>query len=327
MVSVIIPTYNRANYIVRAILSVLNQTYKNFEIIVVDDNDPGSEARAELEIIMKKFKKNSKIRYVKHLKNMNGAVARNTGINVANGEYITFLDDDDYFLNTRLEKMVRLLDENRDYDAIYSSSIVTKNKKIIGENLALKSGKMKNELLMNEFSFGTGSNMFFRADAIRKIKGFDESFLRHQDIETMIRFFSVGKLLAVNEYLVVKTQDDRRNEPSMSEYIKVKENYFKSFEKEIEKLTEDEKNKFYKKNYCELLEASIRKNDRNNYDRFISEIKKYGTLGCDEMIRIILLKINNYVKIEKIKYFIKRVKLQLKIDNKTKKQISYYEKL
>lgn len=327
MVSVIIPTYNRANYIVRAILSVLNQTYKNFEIIVVDDNDPGSEARAELEIIMKKFKKNSKIRYVKHLKNMNGAVARNTGINVANGEYITFLDDDDYFLNTRLEKMVRLLDENRDYDAIYSSSIVTKNKKIIGENLALKSGKMKNELLMNEFSFGTGSNMFFRADAIRKIKGFDESFLRHQDIETMIRFFSVGKLLAVNEYLVVKTQDDRRNEPSMSEYIKVKENYFKSFEKEIEKLTEDEKNKFYKKNYCELLEASIRKKDRNNYDRFISEIKKYGTLGCDEIIRIILLKINNYVKIEKIKYFIKRVKLQLKIDNKTKKQISYYEKL
>ena len=62
-------------------------------------------------------------------------------------------------------------------------------------------------------------------------------------------------------------------------------------------LTEDEKNKFYKKNYCELLEASIRKNDKNNYDRFISEIKKYGTLGCDEIIRIILLKYNDkYLK-------------------------------
>ena len=98
LVSVIIPTFQRAKYIERAIDSVLNQTYKNFEIIVVDDNDQESEARKEMIKRMDKYSSDSRIIYIKHEKNKNGAAARNTGINVAKGEYITFLDDDDYFL-------------------------------------------------------------------------------------------------------------------------------------------------------------------------------------------------------------------------------------
>ena len=80
MVSVIIPTYKRADYLTRAIDSVLNQTYNNIEIIVVDDNNSNSTDRKNTESIMQKYNENSKIKYIKHSKNMNGSAARNTGV-------------------------------------------------------------------------------------------------------------------------------------------------------------------------------------------------------------------------------------------------------
>ena len=102
-VSVIIPTYNRAESLKRAIDSVLNQTYKNVEIIVVDDNNPNTTYREENEKSIKKYYgENEKVKYIKHPENKNGAAARNTGIRNATGKYITFLDDDDYFMNNRI---------------------------------------------------------------------------------------------------------------------------------------------------------------------------------------------------------------------------------
>ena len=97
-VSVIIPTYKGSDNLIRAIKSVLNQTYKNIEIIVVDDNDENSIFRKENEERLKSFIDDNKIIYLKHKCNKNGAAARNTGLRKSSGAYITFLDDDDYFL-------------------------------------------------------------------------------------------------------------------------------------------------------------------------------------------------------------------------------------
>lgn len=325
MVSVIIPTYNRANYIDRAIRSVLNQTYQDFEIIVVDDNEPNSLSRDLLEEKMKKYEKISKIRYIQHEKNKNGAVARNTGIKVAKGEYITFLDDDDYFLPKRLEIMIKELENNSSFDCAYSSSIVTRKKKIIGQNLAIKSGKMKKELLLGSFTFGTGSNMFFRASAIRKINGFDETFIRHQDIETMIRYFNIGDLLAVKQYLVVKTQDDRSNEPNINKLIQIKKNYFKAFNNEIEELNNQEENIFFSNNYMQIANACIRAKQKKNFIKFKNKASKYKKITNKEKIYTCLLWVNNYVKIEKVKYLIERIKIMSRVDLQTRKAIKYYE--
>ena len=327
MVSVIIPTYNRANYIDRAIKSILNQTYKDIEVIVVDDNNPNTEARKLLEEKMKKYEADTRVKYLQHTKNMNGAVARNTGIKIAKGDYITFLDDDDYFLSDRLEIMIKQLEENPEYSCAYSSNIVTSNKKIIGENIAIKSGSLKKELLLGEFSFGSGSNMFFKSEAIKKINGFDETFQRHQDIETMIRFFNNGKILAVREFLLVKTQDDRSNEPNMEKYISVKENYFKAFKKDVESLDIGDQKMFYKNNYMQLVNTSIKTKEKKYYIEFKDKARKYGKITFKDAIRMFTLYINNYIKIENIKYFVKRVKLSIKIDKKIKKEIHYYESI
>ena len=96
--SVIMPVYNAEKYLDESILSVLNQTYKNWELIVVDDNDPETEERKQTEKMLSDFaSKDSRIHYVRHPRNLNGAAARSTGIRQAQGEYIAFLDSDDEY--------------------------------------------------------------------------------------------------------------------------------------------------------------------------------------------------------------------------------------
>lgn len=91
-VSVIIPTYKGSSALNRAIDSVLCQSYKEIEIIVVDDNDPTSDERKNTEALMSRYIGDKRIRYIKHQRNSNGAVARNTGITAATGKL--FVADD-----------------------------------------------------------------------------------------------------------------------------------------------------------------------------------------------------------------------------------------
>jgi len=83
-VSIILPTYNRAHLIGRAIKSVLNQTYRNFELIVIDDGSTD-----DTEMLVKSFE-DKRIHYIKHQKNRGAAAARNTGLRLARGELLSF---------------------------------------------------------------------------------------------------------------------------------------------------------------------------------------------------------------------------------------------
>lgn len=112
LVSVIIPTYKRNDRLREAIDSVVNQTYVNLEIIIVDDNDPSSSYRKETENLMMQYKDNKKIRYIQHSENTGGAIARNTGISQAGGEYIAFLDDDDIYLPEKIEKQYEVFQKH-----------------------------------------------------------------------------------------------------------------------------------------------------------------------------------------------------------------------
>lgn len=106
IVSVIIPVYNKEKYIERSIKSVLNQSFTNFEILVIDDGSTDLSA----QIIQKLAKEDPR---VKHIFKTNGGVstARNLGIDKARGEYISFLDADDYWLDNFLEEMTESIGE------------------------------------------------------------------------------------------------------------------------------------------------------------------------------------------------------------------------
>lgn len=104
-VTVIIPTYDRPDLVTRAVDSVLGQTYRDFECVVVDDNSPGTETKDVVTSIQ-----SERLTYVRHDKNRGSGAARNTGLEHVSGEFVAFLDDDDEWLPNKLEKQLSLFE-------------------------------------------------------------------------------------------------------------------------------------------------------------------------------------------------------------------------
>ena len=123
-ISVIIPTYNRANVISRAIKSILNQTYQNFEIVIIDDS-PNNET----EKVAGSFK-DERIKYIHNKVKTNLPIARNQGVKESSqeSEYIAFLDDDDEWLPKFLEQAVKELENNKEA-AMATTHVELKTKK------------------------------------------------------------------------------------------------------------------------------------------------------------------------------------------------------
>ncbi|MCR1808488.1 glycosyltransferase family 2 protein [Stenotrophomonas geniculata] len=114
LVSVVIPLYNTEKYIEETMQSILDQTYKNIEIVIVDD---GSKDQSPSIVKNLAEKYLGQVKYV-HQKNQGVSVARNTGIENASGEYIAFLDSDDLWHPTKIEKQVESMHKN-EMDACY----------------------------------------------------------------------------------------------------------------------------------------------------------------------------------------------------------------
>jgi len=149
-VSAIILTYNRAHMVTEAIDSVLNQTFKDFELIVVDNYSSDST-----ESVVKSYN-DKRIRYFKHQNNGLIGVNRNYGIHKSRGEYIAFLDDDDLWLPEKLEKQVELLDSNKELGLVYSDTYIMDSNGNLRENTYFRRikparGNAFNELLQDNF--------------------------------------------------------------------------------------------------------------------------------------------------------------------------------
>lgn len=237
LVSVIIPTYRRADMLQRAIDSVLNQTYKNIEIIVVDDNNPGTIFRKNTEQLMNQYEKNNKVIYVKHDRNKNGATARNTGMSYSKGDYICFLDDDDLYKPEKIQKQIEYLAINLEYDAVYCGWIRNGNK-VIPE----KVGNLTFELLSGISLIYTNTIMIKRNIAIQ-IGGWDERFNRNQEAVFLLRYFKYGyKLGLIKEVLVEFDVSDRSNVSNPIKYEKDFDFFLKTHSDNIESCLDRYKN-------------------------------------------------------------------------------------
>lgn len=266
-VSVIITTFGIPEKLERAINSVLNQTYKNIELIVVDDNNPTSEGRIAVESIMKKYtcqKTDMEIKYIKHAQNMNGSAARNTGIKNSTGKYIAFLDDDDIYLPDRIEFSVEKMDENKDLIGICVGVAHSYGKKIIGISQmsanTILSAKM---ILLDQMSIGTGSNIFLKRRIVLDVGGFDINFARFQDLEFMIRVSRLGKVLFAEKILIVKDGTTVRA-PKYAIQRDAFELFDKKFKKEIDELSVDETEQYLTNRLLILYFSAISGSDKNN---------------------------------------------------------------
>lgn len=313
-VSVIIPTYNRADNIERAINSVINQTYENLEIIVVDDNPNDSECRIKMIDIMSRYSNNKKVKYLKHEFNKNGAAARNTGIKESTGDYITFLDDDDYYMPDRIEKLVFCL-EKSSYGGAYTGFAIVKNKQIINIKEATKFGKLDDDLLRQYSFFGTGSNMFIRSSIVKSLKGFDETFNRNQDLEFMIRFFQKNEIINIPEILVVKNIDDQSNSNSFKKQLDSRISFLNKFKEIIDSRTKKIRNQIYATNFLNLINYSFKSDDvKTNYTMCKNKMKNYNIhLTLKNKLMIIAYYINSKLKLKKI-FYDKNANIRVKKD-------------
>lgn len=256
LISIVIPTYKNRGTLQRAVESCLKQTYRNTEIIVVDDNDPESVARKETSRIMDAYKRHSSVIYICHEHNKNGAAARNTGIRNSHGRYITFLDDDDYYLENKVLKEYSYLVDHPEFDAVYCYEYID------GKKTRVKPYEGDNSipLLMNRAKMQT-STLMFRAESIKAINGFDESFRRHQDFEMPLRYFRSGyKIGCVNKYLVYFDSTKGGNRISGKQHEEVKErflNIFSEFIKELDEKQPGVKNKIYASQYATVFYSHI----------------------------------------------------------------------
>lgn len=285
LVSVIIPTYKGSSHLKRAIRSVLIQTYKDIEIIVVDDNEPDSDERKKTETIIESLN-SLQVNYIKHEENKNGAAARNTGMRVAKGQYICFLDDDDYILPKRIAMAVGYLEKNKQYAGVCCGVVFVNDDCIMGQ-MNVKADLSLVDFLMNDSVIGTGSNIFLTKKCIDEVGEFDENFIRHQDVEYMIRVLEQYQVGIIKSHYIVKCRSGHDNTPSYKKMIAVKKMFEIKFQNHINRLDENEKKQYYEKRNTLLYNIALL-DCKENLIEARKALLEYRSLTLKEYIKFYL---------------------------------------
>lgn len=222
-VSVIIPTYNHAHLIGRAIESVLNQTYQDFDIIVVDD---GSTDNTE-KLIENFQKRDKRIKYVQHKENKGEGAARNTGIKISKSLFIAFQDSDDESFPQRLEKQIKVFEnESQKVGLVYSDMILISNKGqkkyFMSPRFTPENGFIYEKALNYEI-LGIGIGTSLMPKRCFKVVGFfDEKMPYFVDAEFFIRLSLYFYFYHINEPLIKYYELNHNNSRNFNKSLKNK---------------------------------------------------------------------------------------------------------
>lgn len=201
-VSIILPTYNRAHCIKRAVDSVLCQTYPHWELLVVDD---GSTDNTE-EVIAAYAASDERVRYYGQSFNRGVSAARNEGIRQARYDYIAFQDSDDVWHEDKLEKQMRIFEENPDAGLVYCAVQGTKQD---GSPVRIPDNSMERQFLRgNLYQLLLQGNVIgapavvMRKECAVQCGGFDETLSCLEDWELFLRIAKVYEIGYADEALV-----------------------------------------------------------------------------------------------------------------------------
>jgi glycosyltransferase involved in cell wall biosynthesis len=231
LVSVIITTFNREKYLGKAIESIVEQTYTNIEIIIVDDGSTVNYAESI----------SSKYGNCNYYYKANGGLssARNFGILVAKGDYIAFLDDDDYWRLDKLEKQVEILNNNLSVDCVHSSAaVVDENGNITGQCIGAaqnKTYKRSGYVFWNALGCWVvkSPTPLIRKKVFKSDMMFDENIMVGEDIDFYQRMFYRHEVHYINESLAYyREYDDARRLSLQSKmFVGIEKKMFLNFKK------------------------------------------------------------------------------------------------
>lgn len=195
LISVIIPTYNRGSLILGAVNSVLNQTYRNIELLVVDDCSTDNTSQI-LENL-----KDSRIKYIRLEKNSGACTARNKGIEYASGEFIAFNDSDDLWLPEKLERQLDFLKENNADIVLCKMECKTPENEFIHNFPNLDKSQQISYTSLLKYNSASTQTFFGKTFCFKNIM-FDASMPRLQDWDEALRLSLQYKIFFQNEILV-----------------------------------------------------------------------------------------------------------------------------
>lgn len=228
VVSVVIPTYNRPDFLGGAIETVLQQTYDDFELIIVDD---GSEEDYTTEIIAEYS--DSRINMVEHDENKGLSAARNTGIQSAYGKYIAFLDDDDRWHEEKLARQVAVLEETPEVGLVTCClASVSPEGDLLRCEQSKPSGDLS-EAIFRKNVIGTPSRVLIRATCFEDVGTFDEELPTKQDWDLYIRICQEWRVRCLEEILCFRTvHESMSSDPSDAErdLMRIRERYREEME-------------------------------------------------------------------------------------------------
>jgi glycosyltransferase involved in cell wall biosynthesis len=272
LVSVVIPTYQRPKLVERAVNSVLNQTYQNIEIIVVND-DPETDLSHIKSM-------SDKVTLLNHEENKGACQARNTGIKQAEGDYIGLLDDDDEYLPEKIEKQIQQFEQlPKEYGMVYSGVEEVKN----GETVNTKTrpgrkflsrkreGKVYQELLRGNMI--PAPTVLVKKECFDKVGLFDPEFESSQDLDMWLRIAQKHKIGKLDEALAKYHLD---GEDRISESLEKKiQGKSKILEKYLEDINKNPQARLAVKTELETYKLQ-KKLDNPITDKIISKIRLLG---------------------------------------------------
>jgi len=223
-VSVVLPVYNGEIFLEESIKSILNQTYKDFELIIVDDNSTDSSG-----VIAQKYaKEHSNVIYTKNEKNLKLPAALNKGFSLASGEYFTWISDDNIHFPNMLARLVEELEKDPEIGLVYFDiEIIDEN----GKNIGYKKVGPNEGLIFRNV---VGACFLYRSALDKKIGGYNESMFLVEDYEYWLRLALATKIKAVNECLLQyrrhpKSLSNQFDKEVRAKGIKMKKKYLKLY--------------------------------------------------------------------------------------------------
>lgn len=301
-ISVIIPTYKRPSNISEAVRNALSQNYQNFEIIIVDDNGLGTEFQKKTYASLKELLRNyHNVRYVCLETNSGACKARNKGIEEAQGEYIAFLDDDDYWHPHFLSEMISTLKKEAS-EVVYANFFRMDEHGIYyNRKEEYFSGNVRKKLLKG-WCPATTSLFCIKKNLIVNNAGFDDKLRNLEEYDLWIRLSSVTNFSFCEKRLVIKSE---------SQHEQLTNNYDSRIQawKELKNkwsysnLTESETSEFFK-----IIDYNILSESFHKELQAISRKRKYKfpIYNCKRTLLLYIASFLGVSQVSSLQYLLRR---------------------
>ena len=258
LVSCVIPSYKRADTLKRAIDSVLAQTYKNIEVLVVDDNISGDEYSIALKEILNHY--DDRVKLVEQKVHINGAAARNEGVKASSGEFIAFLDDDDEWQPTKVEKQLDILKSDPGLSGVAGGATLWENGKEIShlpsEPITEKDLLLK--VLLRNVDLAT-STFLCKKSAFIQMGGFNPNLRRSQDLQLFSDFLYQFRIYPIWNFRTTKMHvESAINRLDSKKLAANKEDYFDSVDKVIKSFPKSTQRRIKSAHYYEVALVALR---------------------------------------------------------------------